>query len=58
MNDLYNSISKEFDILKNDKEAIQMAKYMKNNFEFLGIHSKERNWQKIFKTYCKYYFYI
>ena len=42
MNDLYNSISKEFYILKNDKESIPMAKYMKNNFEFLSIHSKER----------------
>ena len=42
VNNLYNNLSVEFDILKNDKEAIPMAKYMKNNFEFLGIHSKER----------------
>ena len=42
MNDLYNNLSKEFEILQNNKEAASMAKYMKNNFEFLGIHSKER----------------
>ena len=55
MNDLYNNLSKEFDILKNDKEAIPMAKYMKNNFEFLGIHSKERKeaLKKVFKTISK-----
>ena len=42
MSDLYNILSKEFEKLKNEKEAVFMAKYMKNNFEFLGIHSKER----------------
>ncbi|MEI0517434.1 DNA alkylation repair protein [Brachyspira murdochii] len=55
MNDLYNNISKEFEILKNDKEAASMAKYMKNHFEFLGIHSKERKeaQKKVFKTIPK-----
>ena len=55
VNNLYNNLSVEFDILKNDKEAIPMAKYMKNNFEFLGIHSKERKEaeKKVFKTIPK-----
>ena len=55
VNNLYNNLSVEFDILKNDKEAIPMAKYMKNNFEFLGIHSKERKeaLKKVFKTISK-----
>ena len=42
MNDLYTILSKEFEKLKNEKEAVFMTKYMKNHFEFLGIHSKER----------------
>ena len=55
MNDLYTILSKEFKILKDEKEAVLMAKYMKNNFEFLGIHSKERKEaeKKVFKTIPK-----
>lgn len=55
INNLYNNISKEFKKLKNEKEAVFMAKYMKNNFEFLGIHSKERKEaeKKVFKTIPK-----
>ena len=55
MNDLYTILSKEFEKLKNEKEAVFMAKYMKNNFEFLGIHSKERKeaQKKVFKTISK-----
>lgn len=55
MSDLYNILSKEFKKLKNEKEAVFMAKYMKNNFEFLGIHSKERKeaQKKVFKTITK-----
>ena len=55
MIDLYTILSEEFEKLKNDKEAVFMAKYMKNNFEFLGIHSKERKEaeKKIFKTIPK-----
>lgn len=55
MSDLYMKLSKEFDSLKNEKEALFMAKYMKNNFEFLGIHSKDRKEaeKKVFKTISK-----
>ena len=55
INNLYNILSKEFDSLKNEKEALFMAKYMKNNFEFLGIHSKDRKEaeKKVFKTISK-----
>ncbi|WP_418234855.1 DNA alkylation repair protein [Brachyspira pulli] len=55
INNLYNNISEEFEKLKNEKEAVFMAKYMKNNFEFLGIHSKERKEaeKKVFKTIPK-----
>ncbi|MDA0080693.1 DNA alkylation repair protein [Brachyspira hyodysenteriae] len=55
MNNLYQNISKEFESLKNKKEAVFMAKYMKNNFEFLGIHSKERKEaeKKVFKIIPK-----
>ena len=55
INNLYNNISEEFEKLKNEKEAVFMAKYMKNNFEFLGIHSKERKeaQKKVFKTIPK-----
>ena len=42
MIDLYTILSEEFEKLRNKKEAVFMAKYMKNNFEFFGIHSKER----------------
>lgn len=55
MSDIYIKLSKEFENLKNEKEAVFMAKYMKNNFEFLGIHSKERKEaeKKVFKTIPK-----
>ena len=55
MSNLYTTLSKEFKILKDEKEAVLMAKYMKNNFEFLGIHSKERKEaeKKVFKTITK-----
>ena len=55
MIDLYTILSEEFEKLKNEKEAVFMAKYMKNNFEFLGIHSKERKEaeKKVFKTIPK-----
>ena len=55
MIDLYTILSEEFEKLRNKKEAVFMAKYMKNNFEFLGIHSKERKEaeKKVFKTIPK-----
>ena len=55
MSNLYTILLEEFEKLKNEKEAIPMAKYMKNNFEFLGIHSKERKEaeKKVFKTITK-----
>ncbi|WP_300711205.1 DNA alkylation repair protein [uncultured Brachyspira sp.] len=55
MSDLYIFLSKEFEKLKNEKEALMMSKYMRNNFEFLGIHSKERKEaeKKVFKTIPK-----
>ncbi|ANN63778.1 DNA alkylation repair protein [Brachyspira hyodysenteriae] len=55
MSDLYTTLSEEFEKLKDEKEAILMAKYMKNNFEFLGIHSKERKEaeKKVFKNIPK-----
>ena len=55
MRELYNILLIEFEKLKNEKEAVFMAKYMKNNFEFLGIHSKERKeaQKKVFKAIPK-----
>lgn len=51
LNDLFT----EFEKLKNDKKAAEMSAYMKNQFEFLGIHAKPRReiQNKIFESVSK-----
>lgn len=50
-----NDIFTEFEKLKNDKKAIEMSAYMKNQFAFLGIQAKPRKEieNKIFKSVSK-----
>ena len=47
-----NDIFAEFEKLKNDKKAIEMSSYMKNQFAFLGISASPRKEieNKIFKS--------
>ena len=48
---ILNDIFSEFKKLKNDKKAIEMSAYMKNQFAFLGIPANIRKEieNKIFK---------
>lgn len=50
-----NDIFAEFEKLKNDKKAIEMSAYMKNQFAFLGISASPRKEieNKIFKSVAK-----
>ena len=50
-----NDIFAEFKKLKNDKKAIEMSAYMKNQFAFLGISASPRKEieNKIFKSVAK-----
>ena len=50
-----NDIFAEFKKLKNDKKAIEMSAYMKNQFAFLGISASPRKEieNKIFKSVSK-----
>ena len=50
-----NDIFDEFKKLKNDKKAIEMSAYMKNQFAFLGISASPRKEieNKIFKSVAK-----
>lgn len=50
-----NDIFAEFEKLKNDKKAIEMSAYMKNQFAFLGISASPRKEieNKIFKSLAK-----
>ena len=50
-----NDIFAEFKKLKNDKKAIEMSAYMKNQFAFLGISASQRKEieNKIFKSVAK-----
>lgn len=50
-----NDIFVEFKKLKNDKKAIEMSAYMKNQFAFLGISASPRKEieNKIFKSVAK-----
>lgn len=50
-----NDIFAEFKKLKNDKKAIEMSAYMKNQFAFLGISASPRKEieNKIFKSLAK-----
>ena len=50
-----NDIFVEFEKLKNDKKAIEMSAYMKNQFAFLGIQANPRKEieNKIFKFVSK-----
>lgn len=50
-----NDIFAEFEKLKNDKKAIEMSTYMKNQFAFLGIFASQRKEieNKIFKSVAK-----
>ena len=50
-----NDIFSEFKKLKNDKKAIEMSAYMKNQFAFLGISASPRKEieNKIFKSVAK-----
>ena len=50
-----NDIFAEFKKLKNDKKAIEMSAYMKNQFAFLGISASQRKEieNKIFKSVSK-----
>lgn len=50
-----NDIFSEFKKLKNDKKAIEMSAYMKNQFAFLGISASPRKEieNKIFKSVSK-----
>ena len=50
-----NDIFAEFKKLKNDKKAIEMSAYIKNQFAFLGISASQRKEieNKIFKSVAK-----
>ena len=50
-----NDIFAEFKKLKNDKKAVEMSAYMKNQFAFLGISASPRKEieNKIFKSVSK-----
>ena len=52
---ILNDIFTEFKKLKNDKKAIEMSAYMKNQFAFLGIFASQRKEieNKIFKSVAK-----
>ena len=52
---ILNDIFVEFEKLKNEKKAIEMSAYMKNQFEFLGIQANPRKEieNKIFKSVFK-----
>ena len=52
---ILNDIFSEFKKLKNDKKAIEMSAYMKNQFAFLGISASPRKEieNKIFKSVAK-----
>lgn len=52
---ILNDIFTEFEKLKNDKKAIEMSAYMKNQFAFLGISASPRKEieNKIFKSVAK-----
>ncbi len=49
--DKYNKMKRSFEANKNDKQAEQMAKYMKNKFSFYGIKTPLR--RALYKDFLK-----